>query len=119
MGWPVPGRRVAALALTGAVVCGVLSGCVHRAPESIHDRTAVISGHNTVDAGLEDTTQTVLIEAASITLDHGYRYFRVMTQIRPGTDVTIQVYGNGEIDPRTRDVYDANDIAAGKMRPAG
>jgi len=97
----------------------MLAGCVHHAPASIHDGTAVISGHNTLHASVSDARETVLIEAASITLDHGYRYFQLVSPIRPGADVTIRVYSKGEIDPRAPNVYDANDIAAGKMQPSG
>lgn len=115
-----PGLQRGALVSTSALLLTfVLAGCVHRAPISIHDGIALISGHNTVHASASDARETVLIEAASITLDHGYRYFQLMTQIRPGADVTIRVYGKGEINPRAPNVYDANDIAAGKMRPTG
>ena len=118
MGRPVHQQRLAMLAF-GVLSALALAGCIHRAPASIHDGSAVISGHNTVHASASDARETVLIEAASITLDHGYRYFQVMTPIRPGADVTIRVYGMGEINPHLPGVYDANDIAAGKMQPAG
>ena len=92
-----------------------LAGCAHRAPATIHDQTAVISGHNTVHASMADARETVLIEAASITVDHGYRFFKLLTPVRPGADVTIRVYGQREIDPHVPGVYDADAIAAGQI----
>lgn len=64
---------------------------------------------------MADARETVLIEAASITVDHGYRFFKLMTPVRPGADVTIRVYGQREIDPHVPGVYDANAIAAGQI----
>ena len=118
MEWAV-GRRFWAPSTIGAALSVfALTGCAHRAPASIHDDTALISGQNTVHATANGAMQTVLVEAAAITLDHGYRYFRLMTAVRPGADVTIRLYGAGEINPRTPDLYDADNVAAGKMRPA-
>ena len=62
--------------------------------------------------------RTVLVEAAAITVDHGYRYFRFMTPVRPGADVTVRLYGKGEVDPEMTNVYDADAIAAGQI-PTG
>ena len=109
-------RRIGIAILMFSAV--TLAGCVHRAPLSVHDQTAMISGHNTIHVSMADARQTVLTEAASITVDHGYRLFKVMTPIRPGSDVTIHVYGAGEIDPAAPNVYDAHAIAAGRMQPA-
>jgi hypothetical protein len=94
----------------------LLVGCAHHAPATINGNTAVISGRNTVQASAADTRRTVLTEAAAITVDHGYRFFEVMTPVRPGADVTIRVYGNGEIDAAAPNVFDAHAIAAGQMQ---
>src|SRR5690242_3491383 len=106
-------RSLFVVAITSAFA---VSGCAHRAPALIRDGMTVISGYNTARANASEATQTVLVEAAAITIDHGYRYFQVLTRIRPGVDVTVHLYGKGEIDPHAPGVYDANDIAAGKMR---
>ena len=65
-----------------------------------------------------------MIDAAAITLDHGYRYFEIvgaegmsanlsaLPTIRPGTDVTIKVFEAGEVDPRPPLAWDAQAIAA-------
>lgn len=110
--------RIMASATAFAAIIA-LTGCVHRAPPSVHDQTAIISGHNTIHTSMADARQTVLIEAAAITVDHGYRLFKVITAIRPGSDVTIHVYGAGEIDPAAPNVYDAHAIAAGQMTTSG
>jgi hypothetical protein len=68
-----------------------------------------------VHATPSDAAQTVLVEGAAITVDHGYRFFRLTGPIRPGVDVMIRVYGKGEIDPHAPGVYDANAIAAGQI----
>ena len=109
-------KRHASPSLAGGALCAfLLVGCVHHAPATIHDRTTVISGHNTIHASGAEATRTVLVEAAAITVDHGYRFFRLMTPIRPGADVTIRLYGTGEIDPQTPNVYDAVAVAAGRV----
>lgn len=100
---------------TAVLAAVIVASCAHHAPATIHDQTTVISGHNTVHASAADARETVLIEAASITVDHGYRLFQLMTPIRPGADVTIRVYGKGEVDPHAPNVYDADAIAAGRM----
>jgi hypothetical protein len=110
------GRRDASLKPAYSLLCAtLLAGCAHHAPAAIHGNTTVISGRNTAQASAADTRRTVLVEAASITVDHGYRYFEVMTPVRPGSDVTIRVYGQRENDPRTPNVYDAIAIAAGQL----
>jgi hypothetical protein len=110
-------HRFGLAGLAGAVVTLAMASCAHRAPATIRERTAMISGHNTVHVSLANARQTVLIEAAAIAIDHGYCLFQLMTPIRPGSDVTIRVYGKGEIDPSLPNVYDANAIAAGQMPP--
>src|SRR5207302_7780654 len=97
------------------IVAVALAACAHHAPAAIHGNTTVISGRNTAHASAADATRTVLVEAAAIAVDHGYRYFELMTPVRPGADVTIRVYGNGNIDVGTANIYDADAIAAGQM----
>jgi hypothetical protein len=93
----------------------VIAGCAHRAGATIHDDTTVISGHNTIHANPSIAMRTVLVEAAAITVDHGYRYFQLMTPVRPGADVIIRLYGKGDVGPQMPNVYDANAIAAGQI----
>ncbi len=94
------------------------------------DRTAVIAGHETADMTSDAEAQrTVLREAAQITADHGYQYFVVVSRdvwtpsgnvhtgtgsaIRPGEDVTIKVYHDGEVPAGTRDAFNAQRILNG------
>lgn len=102
----------------GCTLAGALAGCAHRAPALSHNETAVISGRNTAHASVRDAMQTVLLEAAAITVDHGYRFFRLTTPVRPGADVTIRVYRYDGIDPDASGVYDADAIAAGQLPAA-
>ena len=116
------GRRIVV-----SVLCGLaLAACAHHMRPMFNDRTAVISGKRTVGDSTGEATQKLLIQAARLTLDHGFRYFRIANSqnvpgggdalsIRPGADVTIEVYREGEIDPRSRGVWDAQNIGAGRM----
>lgn len=110
------------------VLCGIaLSACAHPVPPMRNDRTVVISGKRTVGNNARDATQKILIQAARLTLDHGFRYFTIVgspiansirsraLSIQPGADVTIKVYREGEIDPRSANVWDAGNIAAGNL----
>ena len=95
------GRRVLAVGVFGVM----LLGCAHHAPATLHQRMTVISGKGTSQDNPKDAARKVLIEAAAITLDHGYRYFEIvgapsmsldssaLPTIRPGADVTIKVFG--------------------------
>jgi hypothetical protein len=117
------GARVLAVALFSAM----LLGCAHHAPATLHQRLTVISGKGTAQDNARDAARKVLIEAAAITLDHGYRYFELvgapamssnssaLPTIRPGADVTIKVFGAGEVDPRPPVVWDAQAIGAGEL----
>jgi hypothetical protein len=103
-----------------------LSACAHHVRPMFNDRTVVISGKRTVGDSTGEATQKILIQAARLTLDHGFRYFRIAgsqnvpgrgdaLSIRPGADVTIEVYREGEIDRRSPGVWDAQNIGAGRM----
>ena len=112
----VHGRPFLALALCGAV----LFGCAHPAPAVFHQGTAVISGASTAHESARDARRKVFVEAAAITLDHGYRYFEIVgtpNAIRPGADVTIRVFGAGEAGPQKPGVWDAEAIGAGRFPP--
>jgi hypothetical protein len=103
-------------------ICAVLlTGCMHAAPPMLTERTAMISGRATSGRSAADATQIVLVKAAAMTLDHGFRYFRIADGvvadsssnelIRPGANVTITLYRAGEISPRATGIVDAEDIA--------
>jgi hypothetical protein len=91
------------------------------------DRPVVISGKSTMGISVRDATQKILLKAARLTLDHGCRYFKIVESpnaypngtstpsIRPGADVMIRIYRQGEIDPYSPRVWDAQSIAAGKL----
>lgn len=108
-----PAAAFFALAIGGSIAA---SGCAHRASATIRDDTTTISGHSTAERSPAEARSIVLVEAASITLDHGYRLFRIETPIRPGAPVTIRLYREGEAGAGAPDVYDADAIAAGNFR---
>ncbi len=116
-------RSVLLIALCGLV----LSACMHAAPAMLNERTAVISGRETMGNSANEAIRRMLTKAAAMTLDHGFRYFQIVNSrstylnhdrvlpIRPGVDVTIKLYREGEISPRRPGVWDADKIAAGDM----
>jgi hypothetical protein len=115
--------RVMIIAMFGAM----LLGCAHHAPAVLHQRMVVISGKGTAQDNPRGAARKVLIEAAAITLDHGYRYFEIvgaegmstnssaLPTIRPSADVTIKLFGAGEVNPRPPLVWDAQAIGAGEI----
>jgi hypothetical protein len=91
-----------------------------------NDHTVVISGRKIVGGNADAVTKNALVAAARLTLDHGCRYFKVLgantylrrnaqLSLRPGADLTIAIYREGEIDPQSPDVWDAQSIAAGGL----
>jgi hypothetical protein len=91
------------------------------------DRPVVISGKSTIGISARDATQKIFLKAARLTLNHGCRYFKIVESpnaypngtgapsIRPGADVTIRIYRQGEIDPQSPGAWDAQSIAAGNL----
>jgi len=112
--------------LLGALCGFALSACVSTAPKMLNDRLAVIAGRDSVGDNVNNATRKTLVKAATMTLDHGFRYFQIVggpesvrgdvSFIRPGADVTIKLYRQSEINPQRPDVWDAESIAAGKLR---
>jgi hypothetical protein len=102
-----------------------LSACMSAAPKMLDQRTAVISGRATVGDNPNNAARKTLIRAAAMTLDHGFRYFQIMrsqnsesiyggvSPIKPGVNVTIKLYREGEINSQRLGVWDAENIAAG------
>jgi hypothetical protein len=113
--------------MLSGVLCGLLlTGCLHAAPPMLDAHTAEISGNATRGRNPNDATEIVLFKAAAMTLDHGFRYFRITgadstvagdnALIRPGANVTIRVYREGEINPRSTGIVDAEEIAQNDRR---
>jgi len=81
-----------------------------------------------------EARRAVLLEAAHVAVDNGYRYFIVLRRdvwtpsrpvragtdsaIQPGDDVTIKVFHDGEVSPGTRDVFDAQRVLASGASPS-
>jgi len=116
------------------VLCiGLLGACASPAPALRDDGTATISGRDTAGLAAPDAERQVLLEAASITVDHGYQYFRILdsqgygalSRIRPGADVNIKVVADGFAGGSA--IWDARKIltegpavaSTGSAAPAG
>jgi hypothetical protein len=108
-----------------ALLCaGLIAGCASAVPPLGADQTAVIPGSATADQNARDARRTVLIDAARITVDHGFQFFQIMpsqtaglysgpaysTAIRPGADVTIKVYQQTDIPMGVQGLWDANKL---------
>jgi hypothetical protein len=92
----------------------------------LNDRMIIISGHSIAGENQNDATRKMLVVAARMTLDHGFRYFSIVDSsnavnsakvpsIQPGIDVTIRVYRDGEINPQSPGIWDAENIGAGAL----
>ncbi len=98
-----------------------LVACASPAPAMRDERTAVISGRETAGDAPADAVQKALVLAAQITVDHGFRYFRIVgsanqsptgrdLSIRPGADVIIKVFHDGETSTRIAGIWDAEAL---------
>ncbi len=101
----------------------VLTGCAHHLPRMAAGHTIVIAGRYTAGDDAAVASRKVFVEAARLTLAHGFRYFRIagwqgsqaMPSIQPGARVTIEVYRAGEADPRQPGVWDAMRVGNGDI----
>jgi hypothetical protein len=94
----------------------LLAGCETDVAPLSAQGTAVIPGSETVGQTPRAAMQTVLVEAAHITLNHGYQNFRVVAgyggayAVTPGADVAIQVVNGDDARPGVAGVWDAEQI---------
>lgn len=110
--------RTQFLIASHAVVLLGLAACVGPAPAMRDERTAVISGRETAGYLQEAAVSKDLVLAAKMTVDHGFRYFRIAGSsqqsaegsIRPGMDVVITVFHEDEAIAQTAGVWDAEEI---------
>lgn len=113
--------RVQLLVVSCAFAVSGLSGCISPAPAMRDDRTAVISGRETAGYTQDDAVRKDLVLAAKMTVDHGFRYFRIAGSspqiangraeaMKPGADVVITVFHEGEANAQTAGIWDAEEI---------
>lgn len=104
-----------------AFLLSSLSACVSPAPAMRDDRTAVIAGRETAGYTQNDAVRKDLVLAAKMTVDHGFRYFRIAGSspqiangraeaMKPGADVVITVFHEGEANAQTAGIWDAEEI---------
>ena len=112
-------RLCAIFPVAGLTCLMVLSACIGPAPAMRDSRTAVVSGRETAGLSTTDATQKALTEAAKVTVDHGFRYFMIISpqntrggnnMIQPGADIAIKTFRKGEIRLNTPGIWDADVI---------
>jgi hypothetical protein len=127
-GTPVRGNRnmIRSAALLAPCML-VLAACVSSVHPLRGDGTALIAGSDTAGMSAPRAANTVLVEAARLTMDHDARFFRIVQvgdattalsaprapAIRPGADVTIKLY-DSEPDEGAAG-WDAQKILAGDL----
>ena len=104
------------------VLFGALSACASHAPPLAADQTLVVRGRLTAGLAPTDATRTVLVDAARLTVDHGYQYFRIVRAsyggaIRPGEDVTVRVFLKDGVRAGTPGLWDAQAILLNGVTP--
>jgi hypothetical protein len=114
----IPQRKILFCAVLGLL----LGGCAHHLRPMANDHTIVVPGRSTAGLNQNDARRNTLVAAARLTLDHGYRYFRIAGvdnaaawPLRPGQAVTINVFRNGEVNAHGPGIWDAQTIGAGVL----
>ncbi len=111
--------RMAALVLAAAA-----AGCVHHAPV-LRGHIATVAGRRTAGLAPADARKAALLEAAKLTVGHGYRYFALAgADAAPpaaGQDFTIRLLhdaqpGRGRPGSRTG-IWDAYTLLVSGTAP--
>jgi|GEM_PF-5389220 len=109
----------------------LLSACIAPMRPLGSGQIGTISGRETAGLSTPAAAKKILSEAAQLTLDHGFRYFVLLsspdqqrngaasppqraqtaaaqgTSVHPGMDVTFKAFRKGQINPNTAGVWDA------------
>jgi hypothetical protein len=109
----------------------LLSACIGPMRPLRNGQIGTISGRETAGLSAPAAAKKILSEAAQMTVDHGLRYFMLLsppdqqrnsgtsipqraqaaaalgTSVRPGTDVTFRAFRKGQINPNSTGVWDA------------
>jgi hypothetical protein len=79
-------------ALRALLASFLLQGCVQHVAALQNGQLATIAGKETSGLSPRDAAGKVLIRAAELTIDHGYRYFTIIpADIRPGSNTVVKV----------------------------
>jgi hypothetical protein len=132
--------------MVAVLLVAVLCSCIGPAPRLKSGRIATISGHETAGLNSADASKKVLLEAARLTVDHGFRYFAIIgppnpptkhsgpdiSQARsipalssaasilvPGTDITIKTFRVGEVGRNRAGIWDAYQLLASGVEGTG
>jgi hypothetical protein len=95
-----------------------ISSCAVPMPAMRADHTVTIAGRLTAGLGPADANRKAMSEAARLTVDHGFRYFKFVgtpngtaaAPALPGKDIVFKAFHKGEIRPNTPGLWDADTI---------
>lgn len=111
-------RKALGIVLFAAAV----AACASHAPPLAADHTVVVRGRLTAGLSPTDATKTVLVDAARLTVDHGFQYFRIVRAsyggaIRPGEDVTVKIFLKDDVRAGAPGLWDAQAILLKGVSP--
>jgi len=107
--------------MLGIVVSVPLAGCVSHLPPVPDSHVVMVSGRGTAGYDQKNATRMAIVVAARVTVDHGFRYFRVvgssgandaggLASLQPGVNFAIRVYDEGETNPHGANLFDAQAV---------
>jgi len=107
----------------------VLSGCTtHQPVWQDRQRVIIVSGKDMAGASQDAAVQRMLARSARVTVDHGFRYFTIVRPVpapggplalRPGADVTIRLFRQGETEYPAPGVWDAYGLLNNRRAESG
>jgi hypothetical protein len=139
-------RRDRPPALAAVLLAVALSACIGPAPSLKASRVATISGRETAGLNSVDATRKALLDAAKLTVDHGFRYFMIIRTsnppighsgpgtsraqsipalssaasiLAPGTDITIKTFRVGEVGRNRAGIWDAYQLLTSGVEGTG
>ena len=140
-----PNRSSKGQTLALVLLAAALSACIGPAPPLRASRIVTISGRETAGLSSADATKKALLEAARLTVDHGFRYFVIIRTsnppighsgpstsraqsiptssaasiLVPGTDITIKTFRVGEVGRNRAGIWDAYRLLTSGVEGAG
>lgn len=111
-------KRQLRVVLILCVGAGLLFACARHMPPLSANHTLWVPGRDTASMTAPVIQRFLLARAARLTVDHGYRYFAIVAPairsgtpdpigLKPGTDLTIQLFRPGEARRTGYRVWDA------------
>ena len=131
-GWIMPVSK--SLRVCSLLTFILLSACIGPMRPLRNGQIGTISGHETAGLSAPAAQKKILSEAAQLTVDHGFRYFVLLSppdqqrnsaasipqraqttatpgaSLHPGMDVNFRAFRKGQINPRITGVWDAFQV---------